>query len=398
MLGTARKRAGAAQRRLRLGIAVAVAGDEHDVERARASRAARRDRAAVAAERPAALGPGEEVAVVVGIGEREHDAQHGPAARRAGRSRPRCPGGRPGSRACRRWDRRARSARPRRPGAGRSPRRGSPSRGSAASRRPRIEPLRLGVRLRLVDRAARAVRAVEVGAQDVARRHRRGRSLLRALLRDPSPRILLSRAPWPPLPSGPGNGIIASRRTKSMPGRPYRLLILLALLLGVGIGLLVPRVRGQRSVLAPEKAVRAVVPRGDLAARREGDDRPVPQGVAVGRVHHEPRRAARLLQHGRDARSRRARAPGSSGTASGHVVTNFHVIQNAPGRARSRSRTTRRGRRGSSASRPSKDLAVLKIDAPPEQAAPLRDRHLERPAGRPEGASRSATRSGSTRR
>ena len=49
-----------------------------------------------------------------------------------------------------------------------------------------------------------------------------------------------------------------------MPARPYRLLILLALLLGVGIGLLVPRVRGTSPVLAPERAVRAVAPRGDL--------------------------------------------------------------------------------------------------------------------------------------
>ena len=49
-----------------------------------------------------------------------------------------------------------------------------------------------------------------------------------------------------------------------MPGRPYRLLVLLALILGVGIGLLVPRVRGTGPLLAPEKAVRPVVPRGDL--------------------------------------------------------------------------------------------------------------------------------------
>jgi hypothetical protein len=48
-----------------------------------------------------------------------------------------------------------------------------------------------------------------------------------------------------------------------MPSRPYRLLLLLTLLMGVAIGLLVPRVRGQR-LLAPDHARRPIAARPEL--------------------------------------------------------------------------------------------------------------------------------------
>jgi S1-C subfamily serine protease len=147
-----------------------------------------------------------------------------------------------------------------------------------------------------------------------------------------------------------------------MPGRAYRLLILLALLLGVGIGLLVPRVRGTGPVLAPEKAVRAVTPRGDLEPdEKETIDlfrRASPSVVYITNL------GLRRDFFGMDV----SEIPQGTGSgfvweASGYVVTNFHVIQNA-----SSAEVTLEDHSSWPARlvgyEADKDIAVLKIEAP----------------------------------
>jgi S1-C subfamily serine protease len=147
-----------------------------------------------------------------------------------------------------------------------------------------------------------------------------------------------------------------------MPARPYRLLILLALLLGVGIGLLVPRVRGTGPVLAPEKAVRAVVPRGDL----EPDEK---ETIDLFRKASPSVVYITNLGLRRDLFSMDVtETPQGTGSGfiwetSGYVVTNFHVIQNA-----SSAEVTLEDHSSWPARlvgyEADKDLAVLKIDPP----------------------------------
>ena len=64
---------------VRLRVAVALAGDEHHVRGRQRRGQMRRGGAPVAPYRPAALRPGEQVAVVVRIREREDDAEDRPA-------------------------------------------------------------------------------------------------------------------------------------------------------------------------------------------------------------------------------------------------------------------------------------------------------------------------------
>ncbi len=61
------------------GVVVARARDQHDVARAERTLGEPLRRAAVARHRPAAFGPGEQVAAIVGIREGEDDAEAGPA-------------------------------------------------------------------------------------------------------------------------------------------------------------------------------------------------------------------------------------------------------------------------------------------------------------------------------
>src|SRR5688572_18481919 len=148
-----------------------------------------------------------------------------------------------------------------------------------------------------------------------------------------------------------------------MPARPYRLLILLALLMGVGIGLLVPRVRGTGPLLAPEKAVRAVVPRGDLEPdEKETIDLFRKASPSVVYITNLGLRRDFFSMDGTEI-------PQGTGSGfvwepSGYIVTNFHVIQNASSAEVTLEDHTSWPARlvGYEAD---KDLAVLKIDAPP---------------------------------
>jgi len=147
-----------------------------------------------------------------------------------------------------------------------------------------------------------------------------------------------------------------------MPGRPYRLLVLLALMLGVGIGLLVPRVRGTGPLLAPEKAVRPVAPRGDL----EPDEK---ETIDLFRKASPSVVYITNLGLRRDLFSMDVtETPQGTGSGfiwetSGYVVTNFHVIQNA-----SSAEVTLEDHSSWPARlvgyEADKDLAVLKIDPP----------------------------------
>jgi hypothetical protein len=160
-----------------LGIAVPAARDQHDVQRTEALGQRRADRAPVAAQGPAALGPGEEVALVVGVREREHHAQRRASVHQeADRHRAAPAAGQVIARAVvgvDQPDRRARVG----TGAARFLAQVAPLR-EGGQQAAADQPLRFGVRLGLVDRPARATRAVEVLAQDAARRGGRGHRFL----------------------------------------------------------------------------------------------------------------------------------------------------------------------------------------------------------------------------
>ena len=147
-----------------------------------------------------------------------------------------------------------------------------------------------------------------------------------------------------------------------MPARPYRLLILLALLLGVGIGLLVPRVRGTGPVLAPEKAVRAVVPRGDLEPD-EKDTIDLFRKASPSVVYITNLGLRRDFFSMDVTETPQGTGSGFVWEASGYIVTNFHVIQNASSAEVTLEDNTSWPARlvGYEAT---KDLAVLKIEAP----------------------------------
>jgi S1-C subfamily serine protease len=153
-----------------------------------------------------------------------------------------------------------------------------------------------------------------------------------------------------------------------MPGRPYRLLLLLTLLAGVAIGLLVPRVRGQR-LLAPDRAVRPIAARADL----EPDEKSTVElfRAASPSVVYITNLGVRRDFFGLDVME----IPQGTGSgfiwdSAGYVVTNFHVIQNAQA-----AQVTLADHSAWDAKlvgiEPEKDLAVLKIDAPAERLRPL---------------------------
>ena len=82
----------------------------------------------------------------------------------------------------------------------------------------------------------------------------------------------------------------------------------------------------------------------------------------------------------------------------GHIVTNFHVIQRCAAARASRWPTRAATGASSSALFPDRDLAVLRIDAPKEQAAADRRSASSRDLQVGQRSTPSATRSGSTRR
>ena len=144
-------------------------------------------------------------------------------------------------------------------------------------------------------------------------------------------------------------------------------------------------------------------PRGDPAAAAarapgsgEGDHRPLRARLPGGGVHHLAGRAAERLQPQRDARSRRAPARASSGTAGPrrHQLPRHRRRRRVKVTLADQSTWDAAAR---SACAPDKDLAVLKIDAPARKLPPL-------PLGNSEtcrsarGSSPSATPSASTRR
>ncbi|HET9315047.1 MAG TPA: trypsin-like peptidase domain-containing protein [Vicinamibacteria bacterium] len=149
-----------------------------------------------------------------------------------------------------------------------------------------------------------------------------------------------------------------------MPARAYRLLLLLTLLAGIGIGLLVPRVRGQR-LLAPERAVRPIAARPELQA----DEKSTVElfRAASPSVVYITNLGVRRDVFGLNA----TEVPQGTGSGfiwdtAGYIVTNFHVIQNAVA-----AQVTLEDHSSWDAklvgAEPEKDLVVLKIDAPPER-------------------------------
>jgi len=153
-----------------------------------------------------------------------------------------------------------------------------------------------------------------------------------------------------------------------MAARAYRLLLLLTLLAGVGIGLLVPRVRGQR-LLAPERAVRPIAARADLAPDEKAT-------IALFRAASPSVVYITNLGVRRDFLGMNVmEIPQGTGSgfiwdSAGYVVTNFHVIQTAQA-----AQVTLEDHSSWDAKlvgvEPEKDLAVLKIDAPAAQLRPL---------------------------
>jgi S1-C subfamily serine protease len=153
-----------------------------------------------------------------------------------------------------------------------------------------------------------------------------------------------------------------------MPGRPYRLFLLLTLLVGIAIGLLVPRVRGQR-LLAPDRAARPVAARGDLAP----DEKATVDlfRAASPSVVYITNLGVRRDFFGMNVME----IPQGTGSgfiwdSAGYVVTNYHVIQTAQA-----AEVTLEDHSAWDARlvgvEPEKDLAVLKIDAPAERLRPL---------------------------
>jgi S1-C subfamily serine protease len=153
-----------------------------------------------------------------------------------------------------------------------------------------------------------------------------------------------------------------------MPARAYRLLLLLTLLAGIGIGLLVPRVRGQR-LLAPERAVRRVAARAEL----QSDEKLTIDlfRAASPSVVYITNLGVRRDFFGMNVME----IPQGTGSGfiwdtAGYVVTNFHVIQNAQA-----AQVTLEDHSSWDARlvgvEAEKDLAVLKIDAPPERLRAL---------------------------
>jgi S1-C subfamily serine protease len=153
-----------------------------------------------------------------------------------------------------------------------------------------------------------------------------------------------------------------------MPGRPYRLILILTLLMGVGIGLLVPRVRGQK-LLAPERAVRPIAARPDL----EPDEKATVNlfRAASPSVVYITNLAVRRDIFGMNA----TEVPQGTGSgfvwdSAGYIVTNYHVIQTAQAAQVTLEDHSSWDARFVGAE-PEKDLAVLKIDAPAERLRPL---------------------------
>ena len=154
-----------------------------------------------------------------------------------------------------------------------------------------------------------------------------------------------------------------------MPGRPYRLLLLLTLLAGIGIGLLVPRVRGQR-LLAPERAVRPIAARAELDA----DEKKTVElfRAASPSVVYITNLGVRRDIFGMNVME----IPQGTGSgfiwdSAGFVVTNFHVIETAAAAQVTLEDHTSWDAHLVGVER-EKDLAVLKIDAPADRLRPLK--------------------------
>ena len=153
-----------------------------------------------------------------------------------------------------------------------------------------------------------------------------------------------------------------------MPSRPYRLLLLLTLLMGVGIGLLVPRVRGQR-LLAPERAVRPIAARPDLQVDEKATV-DLFRGASPSVVYITNLGVRRDFFGMNPTEVPQGTGSGFIWDSAGFVVTNFHVIQTALA-----AQVTLEDHSSWDArlvgAEPEKDLAVLKIDAPAERLRPL---------------------------
>jgi S1-C subfamily serine protease len=138
-------------------------------------------------------------------------------------------------------------------------------------------------------------------------------------------------------------------------------MLLLTLLTGVAIGLLVPRVRGQR-LLAPERAARPIAARAEL----QPDEKATVDlfRAASPSVVYITNLGVRRDFFGLNS----TEIPQGTGSGfiwdtAGYIVTNYHVIQNA-----NAAEVTLEDHSSWDARlvgvEPEKDLAVLKIDAP----------------------------------
>ncbi|HYO11038.1 MAG TPA: trypsin-like peptidase domain-containing protein [Tepidisphaeraceae bacterium] len=152
------------------------------------------------------------------------------------------------------------------------------------------------------------------------------------------------------------------RRTPPPPG-PSRLLVALVMVLGLGMGFLLYRSVFDRGSAALD--ARPVTARGDLAADEKGT-------IELFRANSPSVVFITTIRQGRDY-SRRFEVAEGSGSGflwdnAGHVVTNFHVIQNIANGGGYATVTlanhdTERARLVGIA--PNYDLAVLKIDRVP---------------------------------
>jgi S1-C subfamily serine protease len=117
------------------------------------------------------------------------------------------------------------------------------------------------------------------------------------------------------------------------------------------------------------------VPRTVAAARRAGrrragQHRALQEDLAVGGAHHLAGRAARLVLSLNVQQVPRGTGTGFVWDASGHIVTNFHVIQGANGAKVTLADQTTFDAELVGAF-PDRDLAVLRIEAPKDKLPPI---------------------------
>ena len=138
--------------------------------------------------------------------------------------------------------------------------------------------------------------------------------------------------------------------------------------------------RGQRS-----GPVAAAADPERPARLRAQHDRGVPQRVAVGGLRRERDGGTRERSGSSPRRRRRARGRASSGTSSGHIVTNYHVVHGGEKFTVSLADGTTYEAKLVGVE-PRKDLAVLQIERRRRRSSPVQLADSHQLLGRPEGA------------